>query len=712
MFHQSSTSTPRHIPFKEGESDNSPFPYEDANYFTADMSPFPLMVPKMSPTLIKDSTFSTASPSPLRQRYKAHLPCFAPLMEGDITQSSDSEKPRANWMQRLSMGVFHFTRRSIPFLGGEVEDAQSAVQNSFIHPQRISRGSREHFRNSQPTKVPRTMLSELDSVKLVETNGLMNSTNEFNEEIKSELKIVVQKLSSLDKNSTEDAFQVIKEQFEKTLDLNEKRIRGMEIWAGKEIKHLQENLALLELQSQDQSQVIAQKDGQISALKLNLQQLNDSLNRTFMEKASHIERDLKNVMETAERKSSSIYTTLQDQLIHSKTQILNDVEEKLQLEKLKPVKEIEDQSDISESMRSSIYNDLRNLITTDFKRKNQSFVDELGVYESHLSAMLAEKLGSAESNLRNLIDKTLTELRQENMRMEDARRHQLEIELNDLKNQLEKIGRKNSIHEKEASIPGNSVFDYKKVTELERSIAEIHKQLFADMTGEVDWALKSLGAKILYSKTSPALNTDDWFESLLSSIASNLPSDEIYSLIKPMGKSPEVVLQPDIHPGQCFAFAGNKGNISIQLPATIQVSSITLEHVHMSINNNPASTPRHFRIYGISDPRWPEAFETDYDQVYCSYTGGCTQSNEATGIFSKMWVHLRTMWNREAEYQLMGDFTFEPEKRIQTYPVDHFLPLHRITFEFTENFGGSYTCIYRLRVHGRKMQRKQEAEVI
>ena len=57
-------------------------------------------------------------------------------------------------------------------------------------------------------------------------------------------------------------------------------------------------------------------------------------------------------------------------------------------------------------------------------------------------------------------------------------------------------------------------------------------------------------------------------------------------------------LQPDVHPGQCWAFKGNQGFLVIQLAANIQIEAFTLEHIPKSLspNGNIDSAPRNFTV--------------------------------------------------------------------------------------------------------------------
>ncbi|SOV16726.1 conserved Plasmodium protein, unknown function [Plasmodium sp. gorilla clade G2] len=242
---------------------------------------------------------------------------------------------------------------------------------------------------------------------------------------------------------------------------------------------------------------------------------------------------------------------------------------------------------------------------------------------------------------------------------------------------------------------------------IQKKVDELYNEFILDYN-EIDWALESLGAKIVYKMTSSPLNRNDFIEKFLNQIASFLPSEEIYGMIKPMGKDPAIVLKPTNFPGDCFSFKGNNGKITIHLPATIDITSISIQHVHENISNNSNATPKYFSVYGMVDLNWPEQFEENdinYDDFKNSSLYSClhsTYGNVQPNEILQRWLKD----NKQPNLIHIGDFYFDRKKRITTYPTKSCFPMKRIIFEFTENYGASYTCVYRLKVHGKRCIRK------
>ncbi|CRG97720.1 conserved Plasmodium protein, unknown function [Plasmodium gallinaceum] len=284
---------------------------------------------------------------------------------------------------------------------------------------------------------------------------------------------------------------------------------------------------------------------------------------------------------------------------------------------------------------------------------------------------------------------------------------QSKIMKEDLSKSLVSIIEKKQLKKFDEYIPNINQVDNSSLEDLQKKVNELYNEFILDYN-EIDWALESLGARIVYKMTSSPLNKNDLIEKFLNQIASFLPSEEIYGMIKPMGKDPSIILRPSNFPGDCFSFNGDKGKITIHLPATIDVTSISIQHVHENISNNSNATPKYFSVYGVVDLNWPEHFEShniNYNDFKNSSLFSCLHSTYGN-IHSKEILDKWIKNNKKPNIIHIGDFYFDRKKRISNYPTKHCFPMKRIIFEFTENYGAPYTCIYRLKVHGKRCIRK------
>nr|XP_020633311.1 SUN domain-containing protein 3-like isoform X1 [Pogona vitticeps] len=178
------------------------------------------------------------------------------------------------------------------------------------------------------------------------------------------------------------------------------------------------------------------------------------------------------------------------------------------------------------------------------------------------------------------------------------------------------------------------------------------KKIYEDHVQMADWAKKTIGATIDKDRTSksyePEAVQNCWFKSLFMIAA----------------KPPSTVLEPDVNPGNCWAFQGTEGQIVIKLPEKIQPTAVTVQHITKAISpsNGVTSAMKDFLVYGIDD-------ETD-------------------------------------EETLLGTFMYDIEKEpIQTFQLknEEAKQFLCIKFKVQNNWGNvEFTCIYRLRVHGKK----------
>uniref|UniRef100_A0A673GKV5 SUN domain-containing protein 1-like n=1 Tax=Sinocyclocheilus rhinocerous TaxID=307959 RepID=A0A673GKV5_9TELE len=173
-----------------------------------------------------------------------------------------------------------------------------------------------------------------------------------------------------------------------------------------------------------------------------------------------------------------------------------------------------------------------------------------------------------------------------------------------------------------------------------------------DRTGQVDYALESGGGSILSTRCSETYETKTALMSLFG-----IP-------LWYFSQSPRVVIQPDMYPGNCWAFKGSQGYLVIRLSLSVIPTSFCLEHIPKSLSpsGNISSAPRRFSVYGLDD---------EYQE----------------------------------EGKLLGDYTYQEDgESLQTFPV---MEKNDKAFQIIEvrvmsNWGHpEYTCLYRFRVHGK-----------
>ncbi|XP_010623201.1 SUN domain-containing protein 3 isoform X2 [Fukomys damarensis] len=187
--------------------------------------------------------------------------------------------------------------------------------------------------------------------------------------------------------------------------------------------------------------------------------------------------------------------------------------------------------------------------------------------------------------------------------------------------------------------------------EMFNLVHHILKKLREDQVQMVDYALKSAGASIVESETSESYTNN---KTKLYWHGIGLLSHEM---------PPDIILQPDIHPGKCWAFPGSQGHILIRLARKIIPMLVTMEHISekVSPSRDTSSAPKEFSVHGL--------------QKRC---GG--------------------------EEIFLGQFLYNNTgSTIQTFDLQHGISesLLCVRLKILSNWGHpSYTCVYRFRVHG------------
>uniref|UniRef100_A0A672FEJ1 SUN domain-containing protein n=1 Tax=Salarias fasciatus TaxID=181472 RepID=A0A672FEJ1_SALFA len=169
--------------------------------------------------------------------------------------------------------------------------------------------------------------------------------------------------------------------------------------------------------------------------------------------------------------------------------------------------------------------------------------------------------------------------------------------------------------------------------DVHQMVADALRLFSEDRTGMADYALESGGQRV-QSVASSSVNA-----------APGAPSGT--------GADPAVPPQPDVHPGNCWAFRGSSGFLVIRLSMRIRPTAVTLEHISRALapSRQLLSAPRDFSVYVRAGERGT----------------------------------------------LLGTFSYDQDgDALQT-----FLTFQIVEVQVLSNWGHpDYTCLYRIRVHG------------
>uniref|UniRef100_A0A2K6N2A1 Sad1 and UNC84 domain containing 1 n=2 Tax=Rhinopithecus bieti TaxID=61621 RepID=A0A2K6N2A1_RHIBE len=229
-----------------------------------------------------------------------------------------------------------------------------------------------------------------------------------------------------------------------------------------------------------------------------------------------------------------------------------------------------------------------------------------------------------------------------------------DLELQILRNVTHHISMTKRLPASEAVVSAVSEAGASGITEAQaRAIVDNALKLYSqDKTGMVDFALESGGGSILSTRCSETYETKTALMSLFG-----IP-------LWYFSQSPRVVIQPDIYPGNCWAFKGSQGYLVVRLSMMIHPAAFTLEHIPKTLSptGNISSAPKDFAVYGL---------ENEYQE----------------------------------EGQLLGQFTYDQDgeslQMFQALKTPDDTVFQIVELRIFSNWGHpEYTCLYRFRVHG------------
>ncbi|KAJ7321339.1 UNC-like C-terminal-domain-containing protein [Mycena albidolilacea] len=174
-----------------------------------------------------------------------------------------------------------------------------------------------------------------------------------------------------------------------------------------------------------------------------------------------------------------------------------------------------------------------------------------------------------------------------------------------------------------------------------------------------DFALRSTGASVIPSLTSPTYTLRP--STLPGKILGYFTGIWVLD-----GCSPVTALDHDIHDGHCWPFGGSYGQLGIVLGSLVYIDAITIDHVAAAVAvGKRTSAPKDMEVWAMVEGQ---------DNVF---------------------IRIATL-------------QYSPN-HIQTFPVDTEIRNLGIDFGVVmlivkSNWGmGEYTCLYRIRVHGQRM---------
>ncbi|GHJ89980.1 hypothetical protein NliqN6_6382 [Naganishia liquefaciens] len=219
---------------------------------------------------------------------------------------------------------------------------------------------------------------------------------------------------------------------------------------------------------------------------------------------------------------------------------------------------------------------------------------------------------------------------------------------------------------------------------LQRLIDDSLLKYSKDTLARPDFALASGGAQIVHDQTSKSM------ELVRENKAWSWLTGRRSFGLTTTGRMPEIMLHPSSLPGMCWPFEGSRGEVGILLSRDVRVTDITLEHAARELMSAKSleSAPKDIEVWAF----FAEEFETrlqEFFDRYPAHQSDVEPPQKGRGML------------------LLARFQYSPHtsQPIQSFAVpSHIQELNLATVnvivKVNSNWGGDYTCLYRIRVHG------------
>ncbi|KAF2197169.1 hypothetical protein GQ43DRAFT_475674 [Delitschia confertaspora ATCC 74209] len=252
--------------------------------------------------------------------------------------------------------------------------------------------------------------------------------------------------------------------------------------------------------------------------------------------------------------------------------------------------------------------------------------------------------------------------------------------------------------------------DYNRLSDkIEKHMKEASEKLVKEMTTKTlmdQFRLESLAYANVVANTEIALKTVNFFSPALGArvnpfLTSPTQSQGSSTFLSRMGRfillpasprrPPIAALEKWDEAGECWCAASsiNRGSaqIAVDMPQKIAPKRITVEHIPKEGTLNPGTAPKDMEVW--AELKNPVEYQLVTQMMEHMSDSGCTSQPMGNG-----WVCLgKFSYNLHAPNHVQ---TFDLAFDLSAIDVGVTNTVVRVT----ENWGGVYTCLYRIRMHG------------
>ncbi|KAF8525803.1 hypothetical protein BU17DRAFT_40899 [Hysterangium stoloniferum] len=233
---------------------------------------------------------------------------------------------------------------------------------------------------------------------------------------------------------------------------------------------------------------------------------------------------------------------------------------------------------------------------------------------------------------------------------------------------------------------------------VDRAMSRFYK----DGLAKPDFALYSAGGRVIPQLTSDTyeIKPKSWGRYLVGSVTGSG-----YAL----GRPPVTALHHDVHVGNCWPFAGTRGQLGVLLARNAFISEVTIEHAPKDVAYDLRAAPREMELWGLVQGTDNVAKVRGYQANMKRHREEIVKQAEAEGVQPPPDDDAYpSSLPRSAYYLRLARFTYDARAsdHLQTFSVpkeiqDIGADFGIVVLIVKSNWGDNdFTCLYRMRVHG------------
>ncbi|KAF8462335.1 hypothetical protein DFH94DRAFT_788351, partial [Russula ochroleuca] len=203
-----------------------------------------------------------------------------------------------------------------------------------------------------------------------------------------------------------------------------------------------------------------------------------------------------------------------------------------------------------------------------------------------------------------------------------------------------------------------------------------------DTIAKADFALHSGGAVVI-----PSLTSD----------THEIKPHGVRQQGTPSDGPPITALHHETHVGHCWPFPGDQGQLGVTLSRVVQIEEITIDHVARDVAWDMSSAPRKMEVWGLVEGA------SNFAKV-AAWDAARTNAGQEIPMQPRSLPH-------SVRYVRIAQFEYDANapNAVQTFPVEEDVRVSGMDFGIVvlrvlNNWGQSFTCLYRFRVHGRMIE--------